>query len=402
VFSRNEEITFTARLEKNGKPVSKGELQWTLSKDGLGSLSTGSTPIEGGVAHIKGSLAEPGFLQCLAVYTTPDDAAKVIQRGAVAIEPLKIDPSLPSPADFDTFWNAQKEALTKIKADPILTEISSPIPEVTCFDVQAGAIDAPVSAYLARPANAKPRSLPAILLVHGAGVRSSSLGAATYWAKNGALAMDLNAHGIANGQPPEFYTELQNGALRDYRTRGGDDREHVYFRGMFLRLIRAIDLLTAQPEWDGRTVVVYGSSQGGAQALVAAGLDSRVTFFAAGVPAMCDHTGMIRERICGWPKFVPLNADHQPDARALDSIRYYDAVNFATRIKVPGIVTVGFIDTTCPPTTVYAAYNAIPGTKDIFNDPLSDHHVSSAASDAMEKAVRAHISASTRKAHAGN
>jgi cephalosporin-C deacetylase len=46
--------------------------------------------------------------------------------------------------------------------------------------------------------------------------------------------------------------------------------------------IRAIDVLTEQPEWDGRTVAVFGISQGGFQAIAAAGLDPRVTFFAAG------------------------------------------------------------------------------------------------------------------------
>ena len=48
-------------------------------------------------------------------------------------------------------------------------------------------------------------------------------------------------------------------------------------------------------------------------------------------------------------------------------------MNFATRVRCPGIVTVGFIDATCPPTSVYAAYNTLPGPKQIFNDPPSTH-----------------------------
>jgi cephalosporin-C deacetylase-like acetyl esterase len=159
---------------------------------------------------------------------------------------------------------------------------------------------------------------------------------------------------------------------------------------MFLRLVRALDFLTAQPEWDGRTVVVHGGSQGGAQSIVAAGLDSRVTFFAAGVPAMCDHTGAVAGRTSGWPKLVPNGPDGRPDPKALEVARYYDAVNFATRTRAAGIMTVGFIDTTCPPTSVYAAYNALKGEKEIFNDPPSTHALSAGATNAMRQAILRH------------
>jgi cephalosporin-C deacetylase-like acetyl esterase len=246
-----------------------------------------------------------------------------------------------------------------------------------------------VSGYYARPAAAKPRSLPIILTVHGAGVTSSSLGGAAGWAKDGALAMDLNAHGLPNGREKGFYDGLAAGELKDYRRAGRESRDTVYFLGMYLRLIRAIDFLTAQPEWDGRTVVVFGSSQGGAQAIAAAGLDPRVSFFVAGVPAGCDHTGALVGRIAGWPKFI--ETKEQPNPAVVTAVRYYDGVNFAARAKAPGFFTVGFIDTTCPPTSVYAAYNALQSTKEIFNDITSGHTNTPAASAAMRAAVRRHF-----------
>jgi cephalosporin-C deacetylase len=116
-----------------------------------------------------------------------------------------------------------------------------------------------------------------------------------------------------------------------------------------------------------------------------------VTFFAAGVPAMCDHTGAVAGRVTGWPKLVPNGADGKPEAKVLEAARYYDAVNFATRAKAAGIVTVGFIDPTCPPTSVYAAYNAFKGKKEIFNDPPSTHAVSAGAKEAMRKAILRHV-----------
>jgi cephalosporin-C deacetylase-like acetyl esterase len=163
----------------------------------------------------------------------------------------------------------------------------------------------------------------------------------------------------------------------------------VYFLGMFLRLVRAIDFLTAQPEWDGRVVIVHGSSQGGAQSLVAAGLDPRVTFFAAGVPAGCDHTGFKAGRINGWPKFIATG--ETPPLNVVEAVRYYDAVNFITRSKAAGIVTVGFIDTTCPPSSVYAAYNAIPGRKQIHMDVAAGHTSTPRAVEAMRNAIVAHV-----------
>ena len=273
--------------------------------------------------------------------------------------------------------------------NPKLVEVASPIKTADAFDVKLDSVGPPVSGYFVRPHGAAPKSLPAILTVHGAGVRSSSLGGSGGWAAQGFLALDINAHGLPNGEKEEFYKALADGELKDYRVRGRESRDTVYFQGMFLRLVRAIDFLTSQPEWDGGVMVVHGSSQGGAQSIVAAGLDPRVTFYAAGVPAMCDHTGFKAGRINGWPKFIATG--ETPDDSIANAVRYYDAMNFAARIRIPGVMTVGFIDATCPPTSVYAAFNAVAAKKDIFNDPTSGHSVSSKAGESMRAAILSHV-----------
>ncbi|MBI5385728.1 MAG: acetylxylan esterase [Verrucomicrobia bacterium] len=390
LYRQGETVAFKIKLLLDQQPLSDAEVQWTLSKDGVPPTKTGKLKLADGAGTVTGTLDEPGFLQCRVTFPTPAKATLTAVGGA-GIEPRQIKPSLPVPADFDAFWSAQKKKLAEVPVHPRLTPAKSPQQEVECFDLQADSVGAPVSGYFAKPVGAKPKSLPIMLTVHGAGVRSSSLGGAAGWAKQGFLALDINAHGIPNGQPDSFYSGLANGELKDYRARGRESRETVYFLGMFLRLVRAMDFLTAQPEWDGRTLVVHGSSQGGAQSIVAAGLDPRVTFFAAGVPAMCDHTGAAASRISGWPKLVPAGADGKPDATVQEAARYYDAMNFATRTKAAGILTVGFIDTTCPPTSVYAAYNALTGAKEIFNDPPSTHAVSAKASQAMRAAILRHV-----------
>jgi cephalosporin-C deacetylase len=53
-------------------------------------------------------------------------------------------------------------------------------------------------------------------------------------------------------------------------------------------------------------------------------------------------------------------------ADKIETSRYYDVVNFARRIKVPGLYTWGFNDETCPPTSMYSAYNVIPGRKKLL------------------------------------
>jgi cephalosporin-C deacetylase-like acetyl esterase len=138
-----------------------------------------------------------------------------------------------------------------------------------------------------------------------------------------------------------------------------------------------LQFLKSRPEWDGKTLIVWGASQGGGQTLVAGGMDSDITLLLAGVPAMCDQTASVINRQPGWPRLlenIRLTEDKQNWDKAVQAVRYFDAANFATRIKAPIIVTAGFRDVTCAPTSVYAAYNAIPGeNKQIYQGVDMEH-----------------------------
>lgn len=387
IYAVGDLVTFKVTATDEGGPISNQSVQVVLSKDGYQPQPAQKIELKEGAAEFTGKLDEPGFLS--ARVTLKDGSA----LAAAAIEPLKIAPSQPVPDDFDEFWNAQKTALAAVPAKSTMSAVASQLPKVEIFDVTVDCLGAPVSGYFGKPEGAQPKSLPAILFVHGAGVGSSNLGAMNWCNQaQGMLAMDINAHGLPNGKPKEFYNDLSAGQLKDYRTQGRQSRDEIYFRGMFLRLIRAIDFLTSQPEWDGKKLIVYGSSQGGFQALAAAGLDSRVTFICAGVPAGCDHTGSQVGRISGWPKLVATDASGKPDTASLQAARYFDAVNFARRAKCAGAaLTVGFIDTTCPPTSVYAAYNALSMPKTILNDPFTGHTSTPAASKFMQAAALEHL-----------
>lgn len=394
LYKQGEPVTFSIEVAPDSPIPRDAEITWTISKDGVPPEINGRVKLVDGKATATGKLDEPGFLLCRPAWR--DAQNKIFTAlGGAGIDPLLIKPSLPVPDDFDAFWKAQKVKLAAVPVKAHLTPAVSPSKKVEVFDVQVDALGAPASGYFAKPIGAKPKSLPAFLMVHGAGVASGSLPAAVTWAENGALSMNLNAHGLPNGKPLEFYKNLDATTLKDYRFEGRDAKETCYFLGMFLREIRAIDFLCSQPEWDGKTVVVFGSSQGGFQAFAAAAIDERVTFFAAGVPAGCDHTGVAVGRVNGWPKIVPNLPPpdiNKPDPKVLEASRYFDNVNFAARTKAKGAyVTVGFIDTTCPPTTVYAAYNALPIPKDIYNDVPCGHANSAGAMNAMIEAAKKHF-----------
>ncbi len=368
LYGVDEPVTFTITVSKDGRPYPVAEIDYILSNDGQ-ALSRGTAAVTGSHATVTGRLPEPGFLRC-QVSIELADGEEVTARAAAGIEPLQIRPSMPVPGDFDEFWAEQKRKLAEVPMNPVLTAVDSRRQGIKAYDLKLDCLKevAPVSAYFARPESAAPKSLPAMLRVYGAGVYSASLGDAVKDAEMGMLSLDLNAHGVANGKPREYYVELERTLLKGYSHRGRQDRESCYFLGMYLRMVRAMDFLTAQPEWDGQVLIVKGVSQGGAQAIAAAGLDSRVSIFGAGVPALCNQPGPIS----GWPWLVPRHRG-EPDPKILQVARYFDSVNFAARTNAEAVFSVGFIDRVCPPTTVYMAYNNLKGKKQIVNRPLMEH-----------------------------
>ena len=395
VYEVGEEAIFHVAVKQDGKVGAEGSLTFVVDdflKGGKAAgLPEGTGVLTDAPVTIPVKGRRPEFLRCRVTFT-PKGGKPLRAIGAAAFSPEKIGPV---PNDFDEYWDEQKQKLAKVKPEPQLTAVEHDEKSVECFDVQVQCLGgAPVSGYFSKPSETKPKSLPAILWVHGAGVRSSSLGNAVKGAKAGFLSMDINAHGIPNGKPGNFYSDLNAGRLKGYRHTGRKSRNTVYFRGMFLRLVRAIDFLTSQPEWNGQHVVVVGHSQGGGQSLVAGGLDDRVTMIAPGVPAICDHSGQAADRINGWPKLVPLaprGTGLVPEPTILQAARYVDAVNFATRCKAEAIMSVGFIDAVCPPSSCYAAYNALKGKKSVINEPLMGHAAPAHIQEAFFKRILDHV-----------
>lgn len=294
----------------------------------------------------------------------------VQKRAGFLVDHEKFTQTYPEPADYELFWKKVKEELNQVPFK--VTAVTLPVQtygkvNVISQDVRVQCTEnIPVSGYLSIPQNAAPKSLPAVLLLHGSGVRSSSLNGTVRYAAKGAIAFDMNAHGIPNGKPDSFYKELRekvyyckqpDGSTR-YALRYIRDPHKYYFKAMYQRVMRALELLKRQPQWNGKDLIVIGASQGGAQAFAAAGLDPQVTLMVAGVPAFSEFGGAASKfpRMSGWPLNSASTATLPLESAVLKSTAYFDNANFAKRIKAESYVTAGLCDTVCPPCGIVASF----------------------------------------------
>ena len=305
-------------------------------------------------------------------------AGQLVSTGLV-VDPEKFQPGTNRPKDFRKYWKNEKKQLSALPMEVKTETIENTEKGFECSNIEINCIGPkPVRGYFAKPKNAVPKSLPILLFVHAAGVKGSwclsQPETAVNYAKmgNGTLAFDLNAHGMLNGQPQEYYNDLEAGELKGYFYRGLENREEFYFRGMYLRLMRTLDFLTSQPEWDGKRIIVIGESQGGGQALAAAGLDNRVSAVVATVPAMCDWGGTLAGRKGGWPQPFAQTGDKQ---KMLQTLPYFDAAHLLKNSKATIVTEIGFIDYTCPSNSIYSAINKSKGEKIVLGVPYRGHQL---------------------------
>ena len=300
--------------------------------------------------------------------------------GAI-VAPEEFQPGFEEPADFKAFWDNELKKMRKMKMKVKLVPVEAPERDrgkIECWHLEINCVGgSPVMAYLAIPVDAKPGTLPICVSLHSAGkitkptVRSN-LKMAVKMAKygDGAIGLDINAIGMRDDADESYYEELQK-SIGGYASKLITSHEDYFFRGMFLRLARALDYLCGRPEWDGKRVMVTGGSQGGAQSAAIAGLDSRVTHVVVRVPAMWDMGGKLADRSSAWPKPLERNKDN-PEAVKIAA--YYDASNFMRYFTGKLYVNVGLIDTTCPPASVWSVFNVCPAaSKEIHACPWLGH-----------------------------
>ena len=355
----------TVVFKVNFEPSKGKTLSYVLSEDGETVISEGTLDPRSKNVTVSGHLPRPGFLKLRVTMIESADTVRAV--GAAGISPRLIQPTNVMPDDFERFWNQARTDLERIPLDPVIEYRDDPEnPESDLYHISLANIDGTrVIGWLRVPKGEGP--FPAVLIVPGAGV--GSLDSRPIYAAAGFVSVMIEVHGIGIDRPEEYFQKMKYGIFKEYYHFGKEDPYHFYYRRVILGGLRTLDYLVSRPDVDTTRVGVAGSSQGGALTLLITGLDKRVKAMTANVPAMCDHTGALYGRPSGWPRLLK-DGDRE---KVIKTSGYYDAALNAGLIDVPALVSVGFIDGTCAPTSVYAAFNNLKGYKEIDNFPDMAH-----------------------------
>ena len=367
-YTVGQQVAFYITATRDGFPLSEARVTYQAGPEMMPPAQEQTVPLPPeGMRVTGGTMSEPGFLRCIA--TLEFEGKKYRALATAGFEPEKIRPTAQDPADFDDFWKRGKDELAQLPIDAKLTPLFDySTPKVNVFHVSIQNVGPGGSGSRLYGILCEPKTegkYPAILNVPGAGVRPYR--GLVDMAERGFITFQIGIHGIPVTLDPLVYDSLRSAALDGYWTFGLDSRDRYYYHRVYLGCVRANDFLVSHPKYDGRSLLVTGGSQGGALSIVTAALDPRVTALAAYYPALSDLTGYLKGRAGGWPHMF--RSEKDPTLRLKEKIEtsgYYDVVNFARRVRVPGHYSWGYNDETCPPTSMYSAYNVIPGPKSLL------------------------------------
>ena len=323
IYQPGEAVSFRIDVLRDGHQVAGTTVKYSLGPEMLPPWTQAAAVVSSAPLMVAGGTMQgPGFLRLIA--TAEIDGRTYRGVGTAGFAPERIQPTQINPPDFDAFWDAERTRLAALPLDAKWT----PLPDYGTADVDCSQINlqnvgltggaSRLYGILCLPR--APGKYPAVLSVPGAGVRPYR--GLPLLAARGVITLQIGIHGIPVIQPQEVYDSLASGGLSGYQTNGLDSRERYYYRRVYTGTLRANDFLTSLPQWDGRNLGVTGGSQGGALALVTAGLDRRVTRLAAYYPALSDVTGYLHDRAGGWPhmfRAVDGPGAHRTEAKILTS-----------------------------------------------------------------------------------
>jgi len=388
-YACQEEAGFIIRATRGDKPVSDIVCHYSLKYAGRPRqvIRRGTVELKNGTAVIRGTLAEPGFLFCMA--WLEGGKPKNQSMAGAAFEPEKIRVATTEPADFDAFW---QDGLKRQAACPPvqlqkLDKWSND--RYTTYLVIVPVIDGTsLYGYLTEP-NA-PGKYPAVVHLPGAGAGHNQ--PLLEWIDRDVISLRMNVHAF---RPADSNEELKQqyrdayGKINYLRHNTTDPEKHIY-RRVHLGISRAIDFVASRPNYDGKHFVSYGSSQGGTLGFAQAALNKHLTAVAGMVPGFGDHAGYLLGR--SNSHLLILNEENPENlAKALHTAGYYDSAIFARRVTIPALLSAGYIDQTCTPASVYAIYNELRGGKRMIDSPRGPHALLPEVRREMVDFVAAHL-----------
>ena len=345
LYKAGERYGWTVRAPMGMSTQDPLSYDYTVRENNQTEIASGTIDLSSGSATISGAIDHPAMVYVrltpnragMVTLPAPPAAAPAPGGGpagpspadldkltvGAAIDPTNFKPSIPRPADFDAFWAGKLADLAKVPVNPQLTPLTPPKPNIDFYKVQLDSAGSHVQGYLAAPKSGGKH--PAILLYQYAGVYALDPRTAADRAAEGWLAFNVDSHDQDPASP--------DGAPRNYAMVSADNRDTSYFLGMYLRDTRAIDYIRSRSDWDGKTIVVMGTSMGGQQSFATAGLNPQyVTAMVVNVPAGFDVNGEKAGRRTGYPGWPSDNA------AIMQAGQYFDPVNFASRIRAKSVV----------------------------------------------------------------
>jgi cephalosporin-C deacetylase len=290
----------------------------------------------------------------------------------------RYQPTLDEPLDFDEFWSATLTAARKYPVDLVATtSTTTGLRTVTVHDVRfAGWDGQPVAAWLLLPKVGR-RPFPTVVQYCGyTGGRGLPIDNLLFSAA-GYAHLIVDSRGQGHDTPDGGHVESGTQWVGGFMTRGIEHPSQHYYRRLITDCVRAVEAIVEHPDVDRNRVLLAGGSQGGGLTIAAAGLlGDTVAGALVDVPFLC-HYRRGTDRATDGPYLEirdylsKLKRDDVDDV--FRTLSYFDGVHLANRATAPALFSVGLMDEICPPSTVYAAYHAYAGPKEIVVWPFSGH-----------------------------
>ena len=276
----------------------------------------------------------------------------------------------PKPADFDAFWDNELEKIHAFNGAYEIIDTEFSTKNVKVEDLFFTAPDGSrIHAKIARPA--AEGKYPTVFLFHGKGGNLGASKSLLSWVSEGFVAASIDCRsqaGLSN-DATERGLLGQSGLIVRGLSKG---RDYLYYKDVFLDVVRLVDIVKAQPYCDVDRLYARGGSQGGALTLVCAALCPEIKAIAPIVPFLCDYKRLYEmdqmERAYSEIKDYVRYAcpiDDENRAKMWETLGYIDVQHLAPRIKAETLWFVGLMDNICPPSTQFAAYNKITAKKEI-------------------------------------
>jgi cephalosporin-C deacetylase len=284
----------------------------------------------------------------------------------------------PRPEDFDAYWSRALEEMKAVEAKVEWVPSSFKVPNADCFDLYfTGVRGARIHAKYVRPKNV-PQPHPAIVQFHGYSGSAGEWNDKLVYASLGYSIISMDCRG--QGGTSEDTGGVQGTTYRGHIIRGLDDvPDNLLFRHIYLDTAQLAGIVMELPEVDTSRVGVIGGSQGGGLTLACAALEPRVKRLAPVFPFLCDYKRVWEMDLAkdAYDELRTFFRNHDPlhkrEEEIFTKLGYIDNQHLANRIKGEVLMAVGLMDTICPPSTQFAAYNKITAPKSLEIYPDFGH-----------------------------